>query len=76
MDSLVYYNRLLLKNYCPASEDIRRKCLGFLQQLEQIDSPRKLRYQEIGECLSRAEIHTDRGEQLNKSETNEFPNHV
>ncbi|KAG8217312.1 hypothetical protein J3R82DRAFT_5407 [Butyriboletus roseoflavus] len=41
MDSLVYYNRLMLKNYCPNSEDIRQKCLGFLQQLEQIDSPRK-----------------------------------
>lgn len=51
MESLVYYNRLLLKKYCPDSEDIRQKCLDFLQQLEQIDGPRKLRYREIGECL-------------------------
>lgn len=50
MDSLVCYNRLLLKNYRSNSEDIRQKCLGFLQQLEQIDNPRKSRYREIGEC--------------------------
>lgn len=54
MDSLVYYNRLLLKNYRPDSEEIRQNCLGFLQQLEQIDNARKSRYQEIGECPSDA----------------------
>lgn len=59
---MVYYNRLLLKNYCPDSEEIRQKCLDFLQQLERIDNPRKSRYQEIGEWpvgCTRAEIHID-----------------
>ncbi|KAN0075348.1 hypothetical protein V8E55_011371 [Tylopilus felleus] len=51
MESLVYYNRLLLKKYCPDSEDIRQKCLDFLQQLEQIDGPRKLRYREIAQQI-------------------------
>ena len=65
MDSLVHYNRLLLRNCCRDAEDIKKTCLGFLQQLEQLDSPRKLRYQEIGECLQNAlpvgerSIHTD-----------------
>jgi len=51
MESLVYYNRLLLKNSSSDSEDIRQKCLGFLQQLEQIDTPRKSRYQEIAQQI-------------------------
>ncbi|KAH0830387.1 hypothetical protein J3R83DRAFT_1781 [Lanmaoa asiatica] len=51
MDSLVYYNRLLLKDHCSDSDDIRQNCLGFLQQLEQIDNPRKSRYQEIAQQI-------------------------
>ncbi|KAG6379130.1 rab-protein geranylgeranyltransferase [Boletus reticuloceps] len=51
MDSLVYYCRLLLKNHGPDSEDIKQKCYDLLQQLERIDVPRKLRYQEIGQGM-------------------------
>jgi hypothetical protein len=49
MESLVHYNRLLLKDYCSNSDGLEQKCLDFLQKLEKIDSPRKSRYQEICE---------------------------
>jgi len=47
MDSLVYYYRLFRKNQGSDPEDIKQKCRDLLQQLEYIDPPRKLRYQEI-----------------------------
>ncbi|KIJ60638.1 hypothetical protein HYDPIDRAFT_177343 [Hydnomerulius pinastri MD-312] len=50
MDSLVYYNRLILEKHRPGSEELRQRCLDLLQELANIDSPRKLRYQEIGGC--------------------------
>ncbi|KAF9239665.1 rab-protein geranylgeranyltransferase [Melanogaster broomeanus] len=68
MDSLVYYNRLLLNNRCSDAEELKQKCFDFLQKLEELDSPRRSRYQEI---FRRA---NDR--QLNKSETKQVPRSV
>ncbi|KAF9228667.1 rab-protein geranylgeranyltransferase [Gyrodon lividus] len=51
MDSLVHYNRLLLKNHCSNSDELEQKCLDFLQKLGEIDSPRKSRYQEISQQI-------------------------
>ncbi|KAI6019655.1 rab-protein geranylgeranyltransferase [Pisolithus orientalis] len=48
MDSLVYYNRLLLQKHRPHSTELRGKCLVLLQQLEDIDPPRRYRYWETG----------------------------
>jgi len=51
MESLVYYSRLLLRKYCPKSEDIRQNCFSLLQRLERLDSPRRSRYQEIAQQI-------------------------
>jgi len=51
MDSLVYYNRLLLEKHRPHDVELREECLAMLQQLEVIDPPRRFRYQELGKRL-------------------------
>lgn len=53
MDSLVYYNKLLLKKHRPHSTELREKCLALLQQLEDIDPPRRYRYRESAEEIRR-----------------------
>ncbi|KAI6036847.1 rab-protein geranylgeranyltransferase [Pisolithus microcarpus] len=52
MDSLVYYNKLLLKKHRPHSTELREKCLALLQQLEDIDPPRRYRYRESGDSAA------------------------
>ncbi|KAL4065365.1 rab-protein geranylgeranyltransferase, partial [Scleroderma citrinum] len=49
MDSLVYYNKLLLEQHQPDDDELREKCLMILQQLEVIDPSRRFRYQDLGE---------------------------
>ncbi|KIN94513.1 hypothetical protein M404DRAFT_382751 [Pisolithus tinctorius Marx 270] len=57
MDSLVYYNRLLLQKHRPHSTELRGKCLVLLQQLEDIDPPRRYRYRETAEEIRRIQPH-------------------
>ncbi|KIM52143.1 hypothetical protein SCLCIDRAFT_18266 [Scleroderma citrinum Foug A] len=51
IDSLVYYNKVLLEKHRPYDVELRRKCVTMLQQLEVIDPPRRFRYQELGKGL-------------------------
>ncbi|KIM57061.1 hypothetical protein SCLCIDRAFT_1219726 [Scleroderma citrinum Foug A] len=55
MDSLVYYNRLLLEKHRPHDVELREECLTMLQQLEVIDPPRRFRYQELAADIRRVE---------------------
>ena len=48
MDSLVYYNKLLLQEHTPHDVELKEKCITMLQQLEDIDPPRRFRYQDYG----------------------------
>ncbi|KAI6043063.1 rab-protein geranylgeranyltransferase [Pisolithus marmoratus] len=51
MDSLVYYNKLLLEKHRPYSTELREKCLALLRRLEDIDPPRRHRYRESGDFV-------------------------
>ncbi|KAH7889917.1 rab-protein geranylgeranyltransferase [Phlebopus sp. FC_14] len=51
MDTLVYYNRMLLRKHVSDSEELKQRSLDLLHQLEVIDSTRRCRYQEIAQEL-------------------------
>jgi len=47
MESLVYYQGILLRRHEPHSEGLGQECLGLLQQLKNLDPARHQRYEEI-----------------------------
>lgn len=56
MESLVHYNRLLLRRHADQLDAEKRRevvagCLSLLEQLAELDGFRAKRYEEIGECL-------------------------
>ena len=55
MESLVFYKKLLLRKHAATlGEDgeasLRTECLDLLRQLQTIDSYRKQRYADLGNC--------------------------
>lgn len=59
MESLVHYKRLILANY-PSSQDpeLMADCVRLLDQLKDIDSARRHRYEEICQAIENIGIRS------------------
>jgi geranylgeranyl transferase type-2 subunit alpha len=58
METIVHYQLLLLKNWSHETnvKQTSEDCISLLKRLEELDPMRKMRYEELGECIVRSWI--------------------